>query len=124
MGATVASERKVPEHLQCMLPKEGELNADQLKRVEDLLIRYEDIFIGPNGKLGYTDLVQHEIDTCDSSPKRSLWFCKSFAEKDAIEMEVDHLLDENKIQRSQSPWASSVVPVKKKDGTLHFCIDY
>ena len=74
--------------------------------------------------VGYTDLIQHEIDTSDSSPKRSVWFRKSFAEKDAIEKEVDHLLEESKIRRSQSRWASSVVLVKKKNGTLRFCIDY
>ena len=121
---STCSVSNVPEHLQCMLPTEGELDSEQLKRVEDLLIRYEDIFIGPQGKVGYTDLVRHQINTGESSPKRSVWFRKSFAERDAIEKEVNHLLEEEKIQPSQSPWASSVVLVKKKDGTLRFCIDY
>ena len=118
------THRRVPEHLQCMLPSNGELDSEQLARVEDLLIEYEDIFIGPQGKVGYTDLVEHKIDTGDAAPKRSTWFRKSFAERDAIEKEVNHLLDEDRIRVSQSPWASSVVLVKKKDGTLRFCIDY
>ena len=117
-------EKKVPVHLQCLLPEEGELTTQQLDQLKDLLIEYEDIFIGPNGKVGYTDLVKHYIDTGDAPPKRSVWFRKSFAEKDAIEKEVNHLLKEDKIQLSQSPWASSVVLVKKKDGNLRFCIDY
>jgi hypothetical protein len=44
--------------------------------------------------------------------------------KDEIEKEIKELLDMGHIRPSSSPFASSVVLVKKKDGTMRMCIDY
>ena len=44
--------------------------------------------------------------------------------KDEIEKEIKELLAMGHIRPSMSPFASSVVLVLKKDGTLQMCIDY
>ena len=44
--------------------------------------------------------------------------------KDEIEKTITELLAMGHIRPSKSPFASSVVLVKKKDGTLRMCIDY
>jgi hypothetical protein len=44
--------------------------------------------------------------------------------KDEIEKEIKELLDMGHIRPSSIPFASSVVLVKKKDGTMRMCINY
>ena len=44
--------------------------------------------------------------------------------KDVIKEELDKMEAQGVIEPSNSPWASPVVLVKKKDGTVRFCIDY
>jgi hypothetical protein len=44
--------------------------------------------------------------------------------KDEIEKAIKEILDTGHIRPSSSPFASSVVLVKKKDGTMRMCIDY
>jgi hypothetical protein len=44
--------------------------------------------------------------------------------KDEIEKAIIELLDMGHIRPRSIPFASSVVLVKKKDGTMHMCIEY
>ena len=38
--------------------------------------------------------------------------------------QLEEMLDQGVVRPSTSPWASPVVMVKKKDGSLRFCVDY
>ena len=44
--------------------------------------------------------------------------------KKIVKKEIKSVLEKKVIEPGQSPWDSPVVLVKKKDGSLWFCIDY
>ena len=51
-------------------------------------------------------------------------YCHPGTLKDEIELMIQELLEKGWIRPSSSPFASSVMLVKKKDGTLRMCVDY
>ena len=44
--------------------------------------------------------------------------------KEAVKKEIEKLLEMGVAEPSHSPWASPIVPVVKKDGSLRLCVDY
>ncbi len=44
--------------------------------------------------------------------------------RDAVKRELDALLEKGIIVESTSDWASPLVPVKKKDGSVRICVDF
>ena len=123
-GAVRSEYAKLPPHLHSMLPDPASLSAGQARKLVALVSQYEDVFVGADGKVGYTDLTSLHIDTGDAKPFRIPARRTGFAEKKVIEDTVADLLAEGKIRPSESAWASPVVLVKKKDGTMRFCLDY
>ena len=115
----------LPCYLSDMLPP-ATVEATPAERagLAALVGEYEDIFIKPGGEVGWTDRTSHVIDVGDAKPVKIPPRKTSFAEKELIEATVHDLLRSGKIRESHSPWASPIVLVKKKDGTMRFCIDY
>ena len=74
--------------------------------------------------IGRTHLVQHRIDTGNHPPIKEPLRRHPMAHWPIIDQHVDEMLANDVIEPAISPWSSNVVLVKKKDGTMRFCVDY
>ncbi|MCI80174.1 RNA-directed DNA polymerase (Reverse transcriptase), partial [Trifolium medium] len=48
----------------------------------------------------------------------------SAAELEKLKEQLEELLEKRFVRPSVSPWGAPVLLVKKKDGSMRFCIDY
>ena len=106
------------------LTTDTSLTVTQQQTVRTLLRRNIDVF-AINPKRPAKNLkVRHSIPTGDHPPIRHRPFRVSPAEEEVIRKEVKEMLSNDIIKKSTSPWAAPVVLVKKKDGSIRFCVDY
>jgi len=113
-------------HVQCLidgLPRT--LTDDQRQEAAEFIRSNAAIFSKSEYDLGRTNLVEHKIDTGDSRPVRQALRRHPVAYLPLIDEHVDEMLRNNIIEpKLGSEWISDVVLVKKKDGSLRYCIDY
>ena len=73
--------------------------------------------------LGKTDLIQHHIELTDYMPIKDRYRRIPPHQYDEVCKHLREMLEIGAIRKSNSPWASPVVLVRMKDGSLRFCID-
>ena len=93
--------------------------------LRDLLHKYEHVFPAPGEPVtGRSKSVRHEIEINNARPvrcgPRRLAPAGLRREQDCVR----EMLSGGQIEPSDSPWASPVVLVTKKDGSTRFCVDY
>ena len=91
--------------------------------VKKLLEEYQHLFALNLKELGKTSLVQHEIRLSSNTPFKERYRRIPPHQYEEVRKHLQEMLDIRAICRSTSPWASPVVLVRKKDGSLWFCIN-
>ncbi|KAL4340168.1 hypothetical protein GQ457_08G025660 [Hibiscus cannabinus] len=90
----------------------------------NLLTEFDDVFQAPM-RLPPARHTDHAIHLEPSSkPVNVRPYRYPHFQKGEVERQVQQLLDSQLIRKSTSPFSSSVLLVKKKDGTWRFCVDY
>ena len=84
-----------------------------------LLAEYHDVFLLDPAELGCTHSTEHTIKVADDTP-----FKEHPPMVEEVRNHLKEMLEAGAIRPNQSAWCNAVVLVRKKDGGLHFCIDF
>ena len=68
-------------------------------------------------------MVKHEIKLNDYTPFKERYRQILPHQYEEVKKHLKEMLEIGAVRKSNSPWASAVVLVRKKDGSLRFCID-
>ena len=102
----------------CNLSKEDE------EKVVRLIQKHDAVFSKGDFDVGYCTEVPHKIRTGDEEPVNQPYRRIPPHYVKEVKDTLQHLLDQGIIEPSSSPFASPIVLVKKKDGSLRICVDY
>ena len=112
----------IPEHVRPVLSQSADLSPEEISKIVQLIHDYPNVFAEPDGSLGQTDLVKHTIETGKADPIKQPVRRLPWSKQDTVDREVDKMLKQGVIEESDSPWASPVVLVTKKDGLFDFVL--
>ena len=107
----------------CQPPLPECLSPLQKQKLNELFKEYQDVFSQGEDDLGNTPLLEHAIET-HGPPLRQPYRRQNPKVRREEMAQVQQMLSNNVIHPSNSPWASPVVMVRKKDGSLRFCVDF
>ena len=84
---------------------------------------YHDVFSLSDDEREETDLVEFSTDTGSASPVKQAARRIPLASCQEINSQLDKMQSNNVITPLQCFWASPVILMRKRDGTLRFCVD-
>ena len=99
-------------------PPEATMNARQL------LLEFHSVFSLEPNEMGCTDMMEHVIEVTNNEPFWERFRRIAPPMVDKVRQHIKEMLDRGAIHPSQSPWCNAVVLIRKKDGSLLFCINF
>lgn len=100
----------------------GDVDKRHHKAIRNMLRKHEKMW---SGQLGEITVTEHHIDLVKGArPFKSHPYRAGPKARELEKFEIDKQLKAGVIEPTISEWASPVLFVPKKDGSLRFCIDY
>ncbi|XP_025752898.1 uncharacterized protein LOC112841852 [Oreochromis niloticus] len=134
MNRTGSSEQK---HAQCYTTHkvrssdkiqfdfgDSPLSNEWKDRIAGKLNSVSDVFARGELDYGHTTVVRHKIRLSDPTPFKQRPRPIHPSDYEAVRLHLEQLCDSNIIRESESPFASPIVVVKKKNGQIRLCVDY
>jgi hypothetical protein len=100
-----------------------QLTPEELKEIKELVVKRIAAFSRDDAEMGYTTLIECEIDPMDTTPVQIRPYKLSFEEQREAAKIVEQLLKEKAIARSQSDWAAPAFLVPKPGGGWRLVTD-
>jgi len=112
-----STDLTVPSHLQDLFDKsvtQGDLVPSHQRSLAALLRRHSDAFATGPMDLGYSSVLEHDIDTGDADPIRQPLRRPPLSARQTEEDILNEMLQTGVIELSNSPWSSPVCMVRKR----------
>ena len=91
--------------------------------VRDLIKEFGFLFSLDDLDLGRTSVAKHKIQLTNPVPLKERYGRILPHQLEEVKKHLHQMLEIGAIRKPSGPWASVVVLVRKKDGSLRFCID-
>ena len=98
-----------------------ELTTCQRKEIENTIKEFGDVLTDIPGTTSY---IEHDIQLNTNDPFRCKGYPIPYQSVATVEEEVKKMLELGVIESSKAPFSSPVVMLRKKDGSIRFCIDF
>ena len=111
---------ELPEYLNDLFLR----SSVHLNEEKQSQLKYQSVFAKSSDDLGFSDRIEHHIDTMGAEPIREPVRRLPLAKREIEREEVRKMLQKGVIEPSISPLSSNIVLVTKKNGSTRFCVDY
>jgi hypothetical protein len=102
----------------------GELNEQEQTQLSELLCEFEDVFAKSEFDLGKFNTIQHGIDTGTNRPVKQRIRRTPLGFAGEEEAQLKKMLSAGVIRPSVSERASAPVLIRKRCGSVRWCVDY
>ena len=123
--SSLGSKPAVPEHLTSLLENSSKgLSTPETQALASLLSEFRDVFAESDSDLGCFPDLKHTIDTGDAAPIKERMRRTPLGFEHEEDKHLDNMLRNHIIRPSNSPWSAAPVLIRKRDGSVRWCLDY